>query len=240
MAVTAFIDRLERAAKGPSDEELGLGNAPGSQHILKTPPQSSSLSDVHLRDREAAVAYLNSIYPALRRHYDWFRQTQRGQIKQYGRKARSRTEAYRWRGRSKEHVLTSGMDDYPRGAPHAGELHLDLMAWMAFFSRTMRRIAEFVGEEEDIKTFIEIERAVLNNMEDLHWNEEEKVYCDVSVNDDGIAFPLLLFFSNVHTDHRRVGPCMPSGLPLTLPALAWIATFLIAPPRAHTRSNARP
>jgi len=194
MAVTAFIDRLERAAKGLTDEELGLGNAPGFQRILKTPPQSSSLSDVHLRDREAAVAYLNSIYPALRRHYDWFRQTQRGQIKQYGRKARSRTEAYRWRGRSKEHVLTSGMDDYPRGAPHAGELHLDLMAWMAFFSRTMRRIAEFVGEQDDIKTFIEIEQAVLNNMEDLHWNEEEKVYCDVSVNDDGMAFPPLLSF----------------------------------------------
>lgn len=208
MAVTAFIDRLERAARGPSDEELGLGNIPGSQRVLKTASESS-LSDVHLHDREAAVAYLNSIYPALRRHYDWFRRTQRGQIKQYGRKARSRTEAYRWRGRSKEHVLTSGMDDYPRGAPHAGELHLDLMAWMAFFSRTMRRIAEFVGEQDDIKTFIEIEQAVLDNMEDLHWNEEEKVYCDVSVNDDGMAFPSLLLFLNVHTSHRpQTTQCM--------------------------------
>jgi len=240
MAVTAFIDRLERAAKGPTDDELGLGSAAGSQQIFKTSSESSSLSDIHLRDREAAVAYLKSIYPALRRHYDWFRHTQRGQIKQYGRKARSRTEAYRWRGRTMEHVLTSGMDDYPRGAPHAGELHLDLMAWMAFFSRTMRRIAEFVGEEDDIKTFIEIERAVLNNMEDLHWNEEEKVYCDVSVNDDGMAFPSLLRFLNAHTDHRRVGACMPSRLPLAVPTPAWITTFLIAPPRAYTRFNARP
>lgn len=239
MAVTAFIDRLERTAKGPADEELGLGNAPGSQQVFEAPWKSSSLSDVHLRDRDAAVAYFNSIYPALRRHYDWFRRTQRGQIKQYGRKARSRTEAYRWRGRSKDHVLTSGLDDYPRGAPHAGELHLDLMAWMAFFSRTMRRIAEFVGEQDDIKTFIHTEQAVLNNMEDLHWNAEEKLYCDVSVNDDGVAFP---FFSSLRTLTlaRRVGACMPSRLPLTVPAHARLATVLITSPRAHTRSDARP
>lgn len=239
MAVTAFIDRLERAAKGPTDEELGLGSAPGSQRVFEASSKVSSLSDVHLRDREAAVAYLNSIYPALRRHYDWFRRTQRGQIKQYGRKARSRTEAYRWRGRSKDHVLTSGMDDYPRGAPHAGELHLDLMAWMAFFSRTMRRIAEFVGEQDDIRTFIEIERAVLNNMEDLHWNEEQRLYCDVSVNDDGVTFHLLSF-PEVDTNHRRVRACMPPRLPVTIPAVAWITAIFITPPRAYTGSDARP
>ena len=239
MAVTAFIDRLERAAKGPTDEELGLGSAPGSQRIFEASSKVSSLSDVHLRDPEAAVAYLNSIYPALRRHYDWFRRTQRGQIKQYGRKARSRTEAYRWRGRSKDHVLTSGMDDYPRGAPHAGELHLDLMAWMAFFSRTMRRIAEFVGEQDDIRTFIEIEQAVLNNMEDLHWNEEQRLYCDVSVNDDGVAFHFLSF-PEVDTNHRRVRACMPPRLPVTIPAVAWITAIFITPPRAYTGSDARP
>ncbi len=62
-------------------------------------------------------------------------------------------------------MLTSGMDDYPRGPPHAGELHLDLISWMAFFSRTMREIAEFIGEKEDALTFTEIEKAILNNIE---------------------------------------------------------------------------
>ena len=240
MAVTAFIDRLERAAKGPADEELGLGSVPGSQRVFEAPSKMSSLSDVHLRDREAAVAYFNSIYPALRRHYDWFRRTQRGQIKQYGRKARSRTEAYRWRGRSQDHVLTSGMDDYPRGAPHAGELHLDLMAWMAFFSRTMRRIAEFVGEQDDIKTFIEIEQAVLNNMEDLHWNEEQKLYCDVSVDDDGVAFPFSLCLreltpttdESVHVCHRgylSLFPLLLGLLPSSSPHLGHILDLMRDP-----------
>ena len=81
------------------------------------------------------------------------------------RVARSRTEAYRWRGRSEQHVLTSGMDDYPRGPPHAGELHLDLISWMAFFSRTMREIAEFVGEVDDAAAFEEIEKATIGNID---------------------------------------------------------------------------
>lgn len=113
------------------------------------------------------MEFLKSIYKPLKRHYDWFRRTQRGQIKQYSRNARSRSEGYRWRGRSETHVLTSGMDDYPRGPPHAGELHLDLISWMAFFTRTMKDISEFVGEVDDAVTFGEIETAILNNIEGM-------------------------------------------------------------------------
>lgn len=116
-------------------------------------------------DPEVATAFLKGIYKPLKRHYDWFRRTQRGQIKQYARKARSRTEAYRWRGRSDTHVLTSGMDDYPRGPPHAGELHLDLISWMGLFSRTMREISEFIGEVDDAISYTEIEKAILDNIE---------------------------------------------------------------------------
>ena len=137
MAVTAFIHRLKKTSGGLTDADLGMDMGMGTQvpitDSLSTHPGSKLLTDHAL-----ATSYLKSIYAPLKRHYDWFRRTQRGQIKQYGRKARSRTEAYRWRGRSEQHVLTSGMDDYPRGPPHAGELHLDLISWMAFFSRTMR------------------------------------------------------------------------------------------------------
>ena len=57
------------------------------------------------------------------------------------------------------------MDDYPRGPPHAGELHLDLISWMAFFTRTMREIASFTGQLEDEESFRSIEEAILNNIE---------------------------------------------------------------------------
>jgi hypothetical protein len=57
------------------------------------------------------------------------------------------------------------MDDYPRGPPHAGELHVDLISWMAYFTRTMKEIAGFVGEVDDEANFRDIEEAILMNIE---------------------------------------------------------------------------
>ncbi|PPR04967.1 hypothetical protein CVT24_010425 [Panaeolus cyanescens] len=186
MAVTAFIERLKQTSngQGPSDQELGMDYGMGGAAQV---PLSANINTPHsryLQDPALAQTFLKEIYGPLKRHYEWFRRTQRGQIKQYSRKARSRTEAYRWRGRTEQHVLTSGMDDYPRGRPHAGELHLDLISWMAFFSRTMRDIADFIGETDDKLTYIQNEKAILGNIEDLHWNKEENMYCDLNVDDE--------------------------------------------------------
>ena len=74
-------------------------------------------------------------------------------------------EAYRWRGRSQTHVLTSGLDDYPRAEANAGELHLDLISWMGFFTRTMRDIAGFMGNTDDEAMFAETEKAIIDNID---------------------------------------------------------------------------
>ncbi|VDC05344.1 unnamed protein product [Peniophora sp. CBMAI 1063] len=181
MAVTAYIKRLRLSSSGVSNAELGLDN---SAQVLLNAPSTPQPGRAYLADREAGVDFLTSIYEPLRRHYDWFRRTQRGQLKAYGRRPRSRTEAYRWRGRSAEHVLTSGMDDYPRAPANAGELHLDLHCWMGFFSRTMREIAEFIGAEDDLALFTDVEQGIKDNLEDLHWNEEEQMYCDVGLDEN--------------------------------------------------------
>lgn len=165
MAVTAFIRRLKRHA-GPSVSDLGLDLGTGGPQIPLSTPEPATGSR-YLADRGLALSFLQSIYPPLKRHYEWFRRTQRGQLKQYGRKARSRTEAYRWRGRSEQHVLTSGMDDYPRAPPHIGELHVDLLSWMGFFSGTMKEIAEFIGEEDDMKYYANVEKAIIDNIDGL-------------------------------------------------------------------------
>lgn len=170
MAVTAFIRRV-KARDSISDQELGMDMGMGGSQVplssSHTPP--TAVESKYLEDPELALSFLKGIYKPLKRHYEWFRRTQRGQIKQYGRKARSRTEGYRWRGRSEHHVLTSGMDDYPRGKPHAGELHLDLISWMAFFSRTMQEIASFIGETDDAATYSQTEKAILENIEGSHF-----------------------------------------------------------------------
>ncbi|KAG7092230.1 hypothetical protein E1B28_008596 [Marasmius oreades] len=211
VAVTALISRVKAASSGPSTADLGMdfvmGDAQTPLSFSQNPDSSKYL------EPEAAMSFLKSIYPPLKRHYDWFRRTQRGQIKQYGRKARSRTEGYRWRGRSESHVLTSGMDDYPRGPPHPGELHLDLISWMAFFSRTMREISSFVGEEDDAISYGEIEKAILDNIEDLHWNEKEQMYCDVNVDNDDESYHVC------HRGYLSLFPFLLSLLPPTSPHL---------------------
>ncbi|KIK63875.1 glycoside hydrolase family 63 protein [Collybiopsis luxurians FD-317 M1] len=222
VAVTAFIRRVKASSSGPSDADLGMDfGMAGSQTPLAErealEPGSLSL------DAEVAINFLKGIYKPLKRHYDWFRRTQRGQIKQYARKARSRTEAYRWRGRSEKHVLTSGMDDYPRGPPHAGELHLDLISWMGLFSRTMREIAEFIGEVDDAISYAEIEKAILDNIEDLHWSEEEKMYCDLNVDNDDESYHVC------HKGYLSLFPFMLSLLPPDSPHLGAILDMVRDP-----------
>ncbi|KAI0050009.1 glycoside hydrolase family 63 protein [Auriscalpium vulgare] len=220
MAVTAYIGRL-KAASAPSDQDLGLDlGIGGMQKPFQSPASGSSR---YLEDRELGLAFLQSIYKPLKRHYDWFRRTQRGQLRQYARKARSRTEAYRWRGRSEQHVLTSGMDDYPRGPAHTGELHLDLISWMGFFSGTMREIAEFIGEEDDKKFFTEVETAIRDNIEDLHWSEEEQLYCDVDVNDEDESYHVC------HRGYLSLFPFLLSLLPTDSPHVGAILELLRDP-----------
>lgn len=224
MAVTAFIDRLKARSSGPSDFDLGMGmNENFAQVHMSRDASAPSLRNIHLEDQEVARKYLNSIYIPLRRHYEWFRRTQRGQVKQYGRNARSRSEAYRWRGRSKTHVLTSGMDDFPRAPAHAGELHLDLISWMGFFSRTMKDIAEFIGEEDDAESFAQNEKAIIQNIDgiplclndivctltllllvDLHWSEKDQMYCDLGIDQEGKSSQATLSLSPLNSTPRRV------------------------------------
>jgi mannosyl-oligosaccharide glucosidase len=162
MAVTALIKRLREAAGGePSIADLGMDTG------MQIPIQDRTPGNRYLESPSLAQEFLVTFYPKLKKHYEWFRKTQRGQIKQYGRKARSRTEAYRWRGRSEKHVLTSGLDDYPRANASAGELHLDLISWMGFFTRTMRDIAGFMGNEDDEAMFAETEQAIIDNIDGM-------------------------------------------------------------------------
>ncbi|KAL7411430.1 glycoside hydrolase, partial [Mrakia frigida] len=175
MAVTSFISRLKAVeSSNLLSAQLGL-------------PPSFPANSKYLSSPTEARSYLLSIYPALRRHYLWFRRTQKGQLKEWGRKPPSRMESYRWRGRTEHHVLTSGLDDYPRALPpHVGELHVDLMCWMGFFARTMGEIAEYLGEEveDDLEEYRRNEGNVVKNIEALHWSEEDQMYCDATVDDD--------------------------------------------------------
>jgi hypothetical protein len=189
MAMTAFIDRLKALeAEDLLSAQLGL-----PQTAFSASPSADHLEgSQYLSSPAAARSYLLSIYPALRRHYHWFRTSQKGQLKQWGRKPPSRLEAYRWRGRTEKHVLTSGLDDYPRATPPSnGELHVDLLCWMGFFARAMGEVAEYLGEDfaTDLAEYERNQANILANLDALHWSEDDQMYCDVTVDDEGAARP---------------------------------------------------
>lgn len=208
LAVTSFINRLkDKHSSKLLDEQLGGLNVPLASLLSGSSPHST-LPSLHLENPRLAHSFLKSIYPALRRHYYWFRRTQRALLKPYGRTPPSRTEAYRWRGRTADHILTSGLDDYPRARPpHNGELHVDLMSWMGLFAKTMQDISGFLGLDNDVDEFKKHEKGILQNLDALHWSEKEQMYCDVSVDDDGKFLlvpdaPANLADESYHVCHR--------------------------------------
>ncbi|KAJ4316820.1 Processing alpha glucosidase I [Neodidymelliopsis sp. IMI 364377] len=178
MVINSFLDKLD-AQKTDSDNKKLLNEK--SYYM-------------HLANREAALQYLRELYPLLKRHYFWFRKTQAGDIKSYEREAFSSKEGYRWRGRTPQHILTSGLDDYPRAQPpHPGELHVDLISWMGMMTRAIKRIAIYLDEVDDAAEFAKYDEAIVRNIDDLHWSSKEKAYCDATIDD---------YEENTHVCHK--------------------------------------
>jgi mannosyl-oligosaccharide glucosidase len=168
MVITSFLDKLDAQKTDSTNEKL----------------LHEKSYFMQLANREAALQYLRTLYPLLKRHYFWFRKTQAGDIKSYDREAFSSKEGYRWRGRTPQHILTSGLDDYPRAQPpHPGELHVDLISWMGMMTRAIKRIAVYLGEEDDANEFAKYDEAIVRNIDDLHWSDKAKTYCDATIDD---------------------------------------------------------
>ncbi|KAL0141009.1 mannosyl-oligosaccharide glucosidase CWH41/GLS1 [Mucor lusitanicus] len=180
LSIKRYIDRLEK-----HQLDRSILNVPDSQMKMGTLDDTEVLRNLHLDNPELADQWLKSIYPKLRQNWLWFRATQHGHLDRFGREAPN-NEAYRWRGRTPNHTLTSGLDDYPRGEPSVGELHLDLHSWMAFGTGLLKDIAAKLGPDyaNDKDEYIKVQQDMLTNLDVLHWNEEENMYCDQALQDN--------------------------------------------------------
>jgi mannosyl-oligosaccharide glucosidase len=195
-----------------------------NSHPKGTGDAFESIRNAHLENTEIAFAYLRDLYPLLKRHYFWFRKTQWGDLKSYDREAFSHKEGYRWRGRTPQHILTSGLDDYPRAQPpHPGELHTDLISWIGLMTKSMKRIAETIGEDDDATEFKGYETAIIRNVDDLHWNRREQTYCDATVDD---------YEESVHVCHKgyiSIFPFLTGLIPAESPRLGAILDLISDP-----------
>ncbi|KAI1350254.1 family 63 glycoside hydrolase [Xylaria sp. FL0043] len=171
LVLEAFIDKLARSN--------------GSQETGKERlSEGDFLQTAYVDNPELGLEYLRNLYPLLRRQYLWFKRTQFGDLKEYDRDAFSKKEAYRWRGRSVQHCLTSGLDDYPRPQPpHPGELHVDLLSWMGMMTRTLAKIADVVGLPQDAQEYNKALDGISHNLVDLHWSEKYECFCDATIDD---------------------------------------------------------
>ncbi|KAI9832540.1 MAG: hypothetical protein M1819_004330 [Sarea resinae] len=218
----AFIDKLRANATAPSSATWSRQDISGDIH------------SAYVNNPEVALQYLRNLYPLLKRHYFWFRKTQYGDIKSYDREAYSSREAYRWRGRTPRHILTSGLDDYPRAQPpHPGELHLDLISWMGMMTRSIKRIAETLSETDDVAEFAAYEDAILHNIDDLHWSEKEQMYCDATI-DDYEEHALVC-----HRGYVSLFPFLLGLLPSDSPKIAPILDLIADPAQLWTNYGIR-
>lgn len=159
-------------------------------------PEEFQVQDPHVANPPTlvmALAHLGSItndkpllrkfYPALKKHFDWFRREQKGELTTLDREYPSR-EAYRWRGHANGLILASGIDDYPRTPePNDGELHVDLLAWVGAMALSLSRVANLLGEDQDKKYFESVIAGVTTNLEETFWNNENEAYCDITTDE---------------------------------------------------------
>jgi hypothetical protein len=97
---------------------------------------------------------------------------------------------FKWRGRNNIHILTSGMlkltqglDDYPRSdVPHPGDLHLDLISWMAYFAGVLKDASTFLNLKSDFDFFQNQEEQMKHTIEG---------FCKFRQNCTGITVPIL-------------------------------------------------
>ncbi|KAI8083468.1 glycoside hydrolase [Thamnidium elegans] len=177
LSIKRYIDRLDKKTESAFlyQSKMKIGSL----------DDNDILRNLHLQDPTLAAEWLKSIYPKLRQNWLWFRATQFGHLERFGRHPPNK-EAYRWRGRTPNHTLTSGLDDYPRGTPSVGELHLDLHSWMAFATGLLKDISHKLGDDyaNDMEEYTKVQEDMLINLDALHWNEKENMYCDQALEDD--------------------------------------------------------
>lgn len=171
-----------------------------------------------LIDHTAAKAFLKKIYPKLKKNYQWFCQTQAGNLKKYQIAPPAFNKGYRWRGRTPQHLFTSGLDDYPRAQPpHPEELHLDALCWVGFMAMSLGEISAFLGEKEDQIMFSEHQTEVVRSIDGIHWSEPNQAYCDTTIVDENRVekichkgyislFPFLVGLMS--PDHPRLEPVL--------------------------------
>lgn len=183
--------------------------------MLKGTVKYHGHASLYLSKPETGKALVAKMQPLLKRHYEWFRKSQAGDVEAHSLPAANLNEGYRWRGRTPEYNLASGLDDYPRAEPpDVTELHLDALCWVGVMARTLEQIAVFTQDTHDAFTYQNHMRGIQHNLEAVHWSDTAHMYCDAVVRNSQHThachkgyislFPLLTDLMDDDASHARL------------------------------------
>jgi mannosyl-oligosaccharide glucosidase len=142
-------------------------------------------SSKYLADKELASQVLQELLVKLKKHYYWFRETQKGNTTSVTIPDDHQQEVYRWRGRTSQHILASGLDDYPRPQPQSlGELHVDATSWVGLMATVLRDMSSALGRHE-AGEFERHRLAIKESLDSIHWSSKSQSYCDTAPREKG-------------------------------------------------------
>ncbi|KAJ2646755.1 Processing alpha glucosidase I [Coemansia sp. RSA 1250] len=167
-AVKALVERLEPSSMMGMADQLAQVYSEQGQRDAET-------------EQTLTREYLLGLLLKSQRQLEFFTSTQAGEPL-----PGSTRRGYRWRGRTPDHTLTSGIDDYPRARPPSvRELHVDLLAWVTYMLTVHAELSAYIGKELN-QTKDQTLEEHLQLLDELHWNQEKNMYCDrtVRIRDD--------------------------------------------------------
>lgn len=90
--------------------------------------------------------------------------------------------SYRWFGRTENHCLASGMDDFPRHRILSqSESNVDLLSWILFAYQSLAEIDEMLNGETEFGMEMKQQVEWMKRRLDEHWDEEAKSFGDLGV-----------------------------------------------------------
>lgn len=124
----------------------------------------------HSRPFSRAQTFATSIFPSLQRWIHYIEQTQQSAL----------PGAFRWYGRTEDHCLASGIDDFPRPSPMSlREGHVDLLSWLAFASAALRDLAVIAESDDAMAQELAQKSASLRDRLDDYWDETAGFFGDI-------------------------------------------------------------
>lgn len=155
-------------------------------HIANPPTLLLAVRELmhNSKNQTQLTEFLREIYPAVQRYVAWYVRTQASKgAGEWTDPNSART--FRWAGRTVGHCLASGLDDYPRASwITEQEGHVDLHSWMVVITRTVGEIARFLGHTSEAEKMLKHSAAILDALNEMHWNEKHQMYCDYSYRDN--------------------------------------------------------